>query len=111
MSSSPVILRAEHSAYSVCSSLDIANPSSYVTGFSFLAAKRSRYCVSFRKSVLQPTRMIGTPGQYLRTSGTHTDLTSANEGGLTTEKQTRNTLVNGYDNGLSLSESSLPAFQ
>ena len=48
---------------------------------------------SSRRSILVPTRMIGTLGQWWLTSGYHLARTLSYEAVLTTEKQIRKTSV------------------
>jgi hypothetical protein len=48
-----------------------------------------------RRSVLVPTKTMGTVGAWLRSSGIHFVHTLSNDVGHTTEKQRRNTSVSG----------------
>merc|ERR1711971_1420417 len=81
----------------------MANASAVEIIFWLLAASFFAISSLSQQSALVPTRRKGTPGQWCTISGTHLALTFVKLSGLTTLKQTRNTLVSGYEMGLSLS--------
>lgn len=116
----PFCVRAEHSRYLTAEiSLAICRPWAYVIGDMRRSRSFSIVSRSSRRSTLVPTRMIGVPGAWWFTSGYHCETTSgqhaarhsrakvkrtfdlmfSNDGGLTSEKQTRKTSVWGYESG------------
>ena len=67
----------------------------YVMGANLFSFSFSMVSLSSLKSNLVPTKMIGTFGQWCRTSGYHLALTFSNDAGFTSEKQIRKTSVCG----------------
>ena len=63
----------------------------YVMGANLFSFSFSMVSLSSLKSNLVPTKIIGTFGQWCRTSGYHLALTFSNDAGLTSEKQMRKT--------------------
>ncbi len=87
---------AEHSRY-LCAliSLDTWSACSYDTGSILFCRSDSIVPRSSLKSSFVPTRMIGTFGAWCSISGNHFAFTLSKEGGLTMEKQIKNTSVCG----------------
>ena len=92
----PLWVNAEHSRYFTApTSLAIDKPCGYVMGANLFSFSFSMVSLSSLKSNLVPTKMIGTFGQWCRTSGYHLALTFSNDAGFTSEKQIRKTSVCG----------------
>ena len=93
-------VNAEHSRYLWARmSLDTASACSYETASIRFDRNASIVPLSSLKSSFVPTNMIGTFGAWCSISGNHFALTLSKDGGLTMEKQMRNTSVCGYDSG------------
>jgi len=118
----PFRLFAEHSRYLyalIC--VDMACPSSNVTGFWLTFLSSVMVFSSSRKSSLRPTSTLGTPGQKCWTSGFHYEMQGcqsvttaqkypkkkaitfsamfSSESGWSIEKHMSTTLVSGYESG------------
>ena len=84
----PSWVRAEHSTYLKAFNSSLrASPTALVTHLLAL--------LSFRKSILVPTRMNGTPGAWCWISANHLLLIFSKDVGLSTEKHIKNTFVFG----------------
>ena len=105
---SPFWVRAEHSTYFTArNSRESFSACSADTGFCFVLANFSTMAASSRRSTCVPTNRKGVLGQWWVISGTHFSFTFSNEAGATTEKQTRNTSVCGYESGRNLQNNAI----
>jgi len=92
----PSLDLAEHSRYANALIFSaIVRPSSGLTGSCFIFANSFIVLLSFRKSFLFPTRMMGTFGQKCLTSGVHFSGMFSRESGESIEKHMRMTSVSG----------------
>merc|ERR1719268_248440 len=92
----PSLLLAEHSRYANALIFSaIVLPSSGLTGSCFILPNSFIVLLSFLKSFLFPTRMMGTLGQKCLTSGVHFSGIFSKESGESIEKHIRMTSVSG----------------